>query len=140
MFEEVEAFQARYAELMMAGDIERILTLYRPPLPVFFPGGLKVDATYSRIYENVKKQLEEAKKLGITRYEYEIFDIKKLREADVFSYSSEIQLYDDQGGLVTRGRNRRFLERMENGLVITLVEVIELAVPIDFVETMARTH
>lgn len=123
-----EEFEGRFVAALNAGDIDALVSLFLPPLPIFFPGGIKVDAQYSDVHEGLAHFFKGMKELDIVRSESQISQVKQRDDTGAISYHVVTLMYDDAGNCLRTAIARRFLERTENGYRITMLDVQKPAI------------
>ncbi len=123
-----EEFEGRFVTALIAGDVDALVALFQPPLPVFFPGGVKVDVNSSDVYDGISFFVEGIRKFGVVRAEPKISHVRQRDATGAISYFVETRMFDRKGDCVRTALAWRFLEMGKDGYRITMQDVQQPAI------------
>ena len=97
MLKEVEEFERLFTKALSERNLEVLVQLFRPPLPVFYPDGIKVDSGFPDISDGLSFLLDGMKKAGIVKAESEIMKVERRKGTGTISYLVTTRMLNSAG-------------------------------------------
>ena len=128
MIDEIEAFQRRHALLLIHGDLDALVGLYRTPLPVFSTDGMHIEATKADLRAQFEEISRWMRASNIQKSEVEVVEIARRDGTETIAVTTRIRYFDAARHLVGTTVIRHFMERRgAHEFVITMIDCKELA-------------
>jgi hypothetical protein len=127
----VEDFENRFTDALSKGDIDSLIALIRPPLPVFYPEGVKVDVSYADVHDGLSHLVDGMRKLAIVRASSTILHVDQRADTGAIAYLVETQMLDRSGKCIRTALAKRYLELVgPEGYRMTMLDVQRVAIGI----------
>lgn len=130
MHDVVEDFEKRFTNALSAGDIDALIALVKPPLPVFYPDGVKVDVSFADVHDGLSHLIDGMKKLGIVKAVSTILHVDQRADSGAIAYLVETQMLDRSGKCLRTALAKRYLELGSDGYRMTMLDVQRVAIGI----------
>lgn len=132
----VEALLERKRELLLARDVSRLTELFRAPLPIYHPRGLKVVTSSADLRGGVEKIARGMDDIGVGDVSIRVLEAEEPVRAGHLTATVEIRYFDQAGQALRRSRIRYFIHDDErDGLVIVMLEYLEAGF-VEFLEVI----
>ena len=130
MLKEVEEFERLFTKALSERNLEVLVQLFRPPLPVFYPDGIKVDSGFPDISDGLSFLLDGMKKAGIVKAESEIMKVERRKGTGTISYLVTTRMLNSAGECMSTAVAKRFIEKGKDGYRITMLDIQKPAIGI----------
>ena len=127
MQKEIEAFEARFWDLMISGDVPGLKEMFHLPVAIYTKDGIKVDVTSEELERGVSEVMAAVRRFGVVEAREKITLLPEQENLETISYDVDIRFFDSAGNMVREAKCRRFLETRESRLAISMVDIIESA-------------
>lgn len=123
MLSDVEKFEDQFTSALSQRNLEALLPLFRPPLPVFYPGGVKVDAVDADIRVGLSHLIIGMDRLRIERAISTIMKAERRKGTETIAYKVETRFTTASGEAKRTAIAKRFIEKGDDSYQITMLDV-----------------